>query len=264
MPHKSRQLVWTMLFCASAMLAACGIPARANQSTPTLPTPTVAGLFHAATPTLTAATMSASPEPTQAMPTAAPAATATSQPLEEIPIYDEVLNKNWSLANSDGMAFDLTEDRAVSHGSVAAAITPTKDFGRLFFTVRKQSTAAYLRERVLGVRFWLNGGPRGVRTGDLAVTVVGSNKYSYWVEDDTSVKVTGRVTQNLPLFSETRLYYLGINRDIEPNTWVEVELWLDDNKYDPDYTYVTGVYIKNDEGFRSPFYIDRVSLIAIQ
>lgn len=262
MRYSARPLVCIMLFGISVALTACGTPVRADQNAGVLPTPTVAGLFHATTPT-SAATMVAQPEPTRALPTAAPEATATPQPPRELSIYDEALNKNWSLVNSDGMTFHLTENRVVSNGGVAAVITPTKDFGTLFFTVRKQSKEVYLRKQVLGVKFWLNSGPNGIRTSDLAVTVVGSNTYSYWVKDDTSVKVTGRVTQDLPLFPETRLYFLGINRDIEPNTWVEVDVWLDDNQYDPEYTYVTGIYIKNDKGFRSPFYIDRVSLITL-
>jgi hypothetical protein len=251
-----------MLVCTSAVLAACGTPAQADQNVAALPTPTVAGLFHPVTPT-SVAPIGTQTEPTHPVPTAVPAATATPQPLKELPIYDEQLRKNWSLANSDGMTFALDEAHVVSSGKVAAKITPTKDFGMLFFTVRKQSNEEYLRKQVLGVKFWLNSGPNGIRTSDLAVTVVGSNDFPYWVNDDTSVKVTGRVTQDLPLFSETRLYFLGINRDIEPNTWVEVDLWLDDNQYDPDYTYVTGIYIKNDKGFRGPFYIDRVSLITL-
>jgi hypothetical protein len=73
------------------------------------------------------------------------------------------------------------------------------------------------------------------------VTVLGSNSYTYWVEDDISVKSIYE-----PVFSETRLYYLGVNRTIPPNTWVKVELWLDERIYDPDYRYVTGFYIKNE------------------
>ena len=66
-----------------------------------------------------------------------------------------------------------------------------------------------------------------------------------------------------PTFSETRLYFLGINRDIPPETWVNVEVWLDDLQYDPIYEYVTGFYIKNDEGFGQTFYVDAVRIIML-
>ncbi len=251
--------VRSVLLCNSLMLVACGTSVQADQNMAALPTPTVANIFHPATPAATATTEI---KPTVVAPTAVAEPTATTQPLEEVSIFDDQVNENWELKNSSGMSFYFAEDKVVSHGTVSAVITPTKDFGELFFTVRKKSQDDYLRAHVLGVRFWLNGGPKGIRTSDLAVTVVGSNAYPYWVNNDTSVKLTGRVTEKMPLFSETRLYYLGINRDITPNTWVEVELWLDDREYDPDYTYVTGVYIKNDAGFRGPFYIDQVSLIT--
>ena len=261
MQCKIRQVcVWLVLLCGSVLVVACGTPAQADQGMTALPTPTVSGMFHAATPTATALP---DIKPTVVPATAVAAPAPTTQPLEEVSIFGDQVNGNWELKNSSGMSFYFAEHQVVSDGTVSAVITPTRDFGELFFTVHKKSQTVYLRERVLGVTFWLNGGPNGIRTSDLAVTVVGSNAYPYWVENDTSVTVTGRVTKDMPLFSETRLYYLGINRDIAPNTWVKVELWLDDLKFDPDYTYVTGIYIKNDAGFRGPFYIDQVNLVTM-
>jgi hypothetical protein len=66
-----------------------------------------------------------------------------------------------------------------------------------------------------------------------------------------------------PAFSETRLYYLDINRTIPPDTWVLIEMWLDELAYEPDYEYVTGFYIKNNEGFAQTYYVDDVQLIML-
>ena len=46
-----------------------------------------------------------------------------------------------------------------------------------------------------------------------------------------------------------------------PDTWVELVVWLDDLPYDPDYTYVTGLYLKNDKVFQQTVYVDRVALL---
>jgi hypothetical protein len=91
--------------------------------------------------------------------------------------------------------------------------------------------------------------------------VLGSNSYTYWLANDTSVPTDTTVTVEAPLFSETRLYDLHINRAIPPGTWVQVVVWLDDLIYDPEYTYVTGMYIKNNKGFLNTFYIDQVNLL---
>ncbi len=141
-------------------------------------------------------------------------------------------------------------------------MTPTDDFGQFFLTVSKDAKKIYPRDRILGISFWLNGGANSIATSDLAVAVTGSNRYAYWVEDDTSVKVDTPVTAEAPLFPETRLYYLHINHSIPPNTWVEIILWLDDQVYDPDYKNITGIYIKNDKGFLQPYYIDDIQLLV--
>ena len=57
---------------------------------------------------------------------------------------------------------------------------------------------------------------------------------------------------------------MHIKRAIPPNNWVEVVVWLDDRIYDPDYTNVTGMYIKNDQGFLDTFYIDDIKLLVQQ
>ncbi len=128
----------------------------------------------------------------------------------------------------------------------------------------------YSRNEILGVSFWLSGGANAVDPGDLAITVVGSNAYPYWVAGDTSVQQAAgipdsAITDEFPLFSETRLYFLDIKRTIPPDMWVEVVLWLDEREFDPDYRYITGIYIKNDDpAFLPTFYVDRMSLLLIR
>jgi hypothetical protein len=179
-----------------------------------------------------------------------------------INLYGDTLNVDWSAERSGKVKYDLASTAFVHSGKNAIMVTPTDDFGRFFLTVRKNAQKIYPRDRILGISFWLNGGDNTIGTSDLAVTVTGSNQYIYWTADDTSVKINVAVTADSPLFSETRLYYLHINRSIPPNTWVEVVVWLDDLRYDPIYTYVTGMYIKNDEGFFGPYYIDDVQLLV--
>jgi hypothetical protein len=122
--------------------------------------------------------------------------------------------------------------------------------------VGDDTTESYLRDRVEGVSFWIYSAENYLGNDDLSVTVLGSNNYRYWKSNDDSV-------ENIyePLFSQTRLYFLGFNRSVPPDTWVEVIVWLDDLIYDPDYNYVTGMYILSDELYSGTILIDNVELI---
>src|SRR6266496_12780 len=182
---------------------------------------------------------SLNPQPTVVLPNI-PTPTVSS-------LYDDALNADWSAERSSKAKYDVASTAFIHSGKKAIMVTPTGDFGQFSLTVRKGAQKIYPRDRILGISFWLNGGENSIATSDLAVTVTGSNQYTYWVADDTSIKVDAPVTADTPLFPETRLYYLDINRTIPPNTWTEVILWLDDQVYDPEYTYITGMYIKNDK-----------------
>lgn len=192
----------------------------------------------------------------------APAARPADSSLVEVSVYDDSLSGNWSLEQSAAMSYTLSSSVVVDTGRYALAATPSEDFATLFFTVQPSSQRIFPRDQVLGLSFRLNSGDDYLDPGGLAVTVVGSNQQPYWVPNDTSVDVGGRTTEDLPLFSETRLYFLGINRPIPPRTWVDVVLWLDEREFDPDYDYVTGFYIKTDENFRRALYFDNVRLIT--
>jgi hypothetical protein len=189
-------------------------------------------------------------------------ATHTADQVAAISLYDDALNSDWSAERSGEVKYDVASTAFVHGGKKAIMVMPTDDFGRFFLTVRKDARKIYPRDRILGISFWLNGGANSIATSDLAVTVTGSNQYTYWVADDTSVKINATVTAESPLFSETRLYFLHVNRSIPPSSWVEVIVWLDDLIYDPNYTNITGMYIKNDKGFLNPYYIDDVQLLV--
>ncbi|GAB4216657.1 MAG: hypothetical protein OHK0022_58070 [Roseiflexaceae bacterium] len=245
------------LLLALFLLAGCGAGAPATAEI--LPTPSLAPVFGRSdgTPIPTAAP---APTATPAAPATEPPA-ATPVPLAELPIYTDTLSTSWSLNQTAGMTYTLTARRDADGGRNAIAARPNRDYGLLFFTVRQRPGLAFPRALVLGVSFMLSS-DQPIGTGDLAVTVLGSNALPYWRVGDDSVTVQGRDTSAGPLFSETRLYDLEISRAIPAGEWVEVVVWLDRLLYDPDYRYVTGLYIKNDAGFRQTFYIDQLKLLA--
>ncbi|MGB0385846.1 MAG: hypothetical protein ACPGWR_13590 [Ardenticatenaceae bacterium] len=175
----------------------------------------------------------------------------------DLTIYDDQLDANWTLENSFGVAYDAESTSTVYTGTAAISVVPEVDFGSFFFTVAPESTQEYLRSEVLGIRFMLNSGDDYLALEDMALSVWGSNELPYWSADDNSVEFP--IAQES--FSETRLYFLGINKDIPPNTWVEAELWMDQLVFDPDYVYLTGFRLKHGGGYRTNYYIDNVALI---
>lgn len=213
------------------------------------------------------------PSDTSGPPATAPTISPTFTPIPTIDeritfitLYDDQLHSDWTAEQSQGVQYDLATTSHIYSNQVAAAITPNEAYGKFFLTVREDAQAVYRRDRILGLSFWLSGGPYAIEPGDLAVTVVGSNAHPYWVAEDNSVQLAAgisdaQITEDSPLFSETRLYFLDINRTIPPNTWVEVVLWLDEREFDPDYTYVTGIYIKNDAALLETFYVDWLNLL---
>ena len=195
-----------------------------------------------------------------ATPTSPPLPTATPENLVSLSIYDDSMDSNWEIKNSQAMSYELEIDTYTHAGDNAMIIAPTDAYGELYFTVSEDADREFLRDEVVGISFWISGGEEFIGTSDLAVSVVGSNEQPYWVAGDESVE---NPDGGDPTFSETRLYYLGINRDIPPDTWINVEVWLDELRFDPLYEYVTGFYIKNDELFMQPFYVDDVRIITL-
>jgi hypothetical protein len=250
-----------------SLLSGC-IPVKAGEETlpSVLPVPTLNSIFTrsqktisptaiiaVSSPVLPTLESTVEPETPQA---ATPFVTPIPVALQSVVVYDEKLNDNWSLGSSTGILRNLQDTTSPHNGIYALSMTPTIDEASLFFSVQKDAKEIYLRDQIWGVRFWLYSGNSTIGTDDLGVTVFGSNQYPYWVWNDNSV-------ENVydPKFSFTRLYYLDINRSIPPNTWVQIEVWLDKLQFDPVYKYVTGFVIKNGEGFRDTVYIDQVELV---
>lgn len=218
--------------------------------------PTVANLFiERNTPT---------PKPSSMpVPTSSPSAAITTAPekanLFTHYVFDDVLNDNWEIVEGIGATVDMSSNFRTLDGERSIAFTPGEDFSTLFFTVKPDSTMVYPSEKVLAVNFWINGGDDYIQLDQLALSVIGSNDYKYWRPDDDSVQLPQGES-----FSETRLYFLGLNRSVPPNTWVEIYLQIDTLIYDPDYSYVVGFYLKNDLGFRNTVYVDNVNLVLLE
>lgn len=262
-PRSFQTALRALVICMA--LGACGTVGNSATSTRSpQATPTIAAVFGdpaTRTPQRPTSTATAPPTPRQPTPTARTIPTrVVDDTIEVVSLYDEKLNPNWSLENTSGAKYDLASTNA-QRGKLALQVRPTKGLGKLYFTVREKSRDVYERKRVLGLRFWLSGGDNAITTTDLGVAILGSNEYPYWVADDTSVKINATVTADAPLFSETRLYDLYVNRDLPPKSWVEIIVWLDSLQFDPEYNYVTGFYVKNDELFLDTYYLDHVDLL---
>ena len=255
----------TLLF--ATVTTGCG---QQQANAPALVAPTVASIFSAPSP------QQATPIPTLP-PTARPAPTASLAPTVaasttstvvtqtfDLQVYDEALAPGWTLRSSDGVEYNSTSDTFAYESELSVEARPTRAYSSLIFGVARSTPRNYKRKDVVGVRFRVSGGEAILPTDGLIVTVYGSKKFPYFVPGDVSATVPeGRVEAEEPLFPETRLFFLDINRAIAPGEWAEVVVWLDDH-FTPDYRYVTGIQIKNDEGYLDPFYVDDVALIMRQ
>lgn len=262
-----RALWWVVMAGVIGLMTACA--GEALDSSPVSQAPTVSSLFDGGALTTSRPRPTAPAAPTRTpRPAATPAVSSQAAPRTagsaesqtvEVMIYDEDLHPDWSLGESWGVEVDLLARTHVQTGTVAVSVTPLEDYCGLLFSVKPDAQSTYPVTSVLGVSLWLNGGEDVLLPDDLAVTVIGSNAHTYYVKDDRSVQIDDR-----HFFSESRLSYLGITRSVRPDTWVEATVFLDKLPYEPDYQYVTGVYIKNDEGYRQTYYVDRVALLMIR
>lgn len=247
--------VCVLLICVALPLAGCG-GRPATQSA----APTVAPVFRPESndirPTTGPIQPAGPPTPSDAV-----LASRIGDNVEAIPIFDEQLDSDWSLDESLLMRIDTASNRYIQSGRVAIEASPRTGYSSLFFTVRADARRRYNADEILGVRFWINGGSNAIGPEDLIVTVLGSNAFPYWRADDTSVEAAGRITDGGTIFDEQRIYFLGFENGIPANTWAEVIIWLDERILDPEYTYFTGLYLKNDEFFVKPFFVDDVALL---
>ena len=244
-------------------------PTNAGTPTPPAPaagqdsTPTAAQYFEKKP--------SATPDPAHPSRTPLPAAggaqNATAQAVTDrgqlnlVPVFSGDLDPSWTLDNSWGVKLGIEDAASFAYqGKKSVRLAATEDYGSIFFTVKKDAARQFPRKKITGVSFWVNPGDNPIRPDQLAVSVVGSNENPYWLKGDTTVTSIGKGQP----FSETRLYFLNVNRSLPANTWTEILVWLDKLIYDPDYLYVTGLYVKTDKDFRSTFYVAEVNLFELK
>ncbi len=261
------------------------VPGAADQASPTIAepfrvsttpmptqgqtpgTPTLAMVFipQSPIPTLTLPAFAEPSSPTRVQPAAeasqAGSGGAAVQPADlsqydQLSVFADELAPGWSVDQSWDTKVDLQADTAAHQGSKAIQVTPLKDFGALFFTLQPGSNLEILKKNTFGVSFWLRAGDQPIQLDQLAVTILGSNANHEFVKDDPSVQ-----TDQSHFFSETRLYLLDFNSALPPNTWGQVIIRLKDLVYDPEYTYITGIYIKNAAGFLQTYSVDDVTLL---
>ncbi|MGB9738475.1 MAG: hypothetical protein ACP5UR_11795 [Chloroflexus sp.] len=251
--------------CVVINLTGCSRRSSADLPPIVTATPTVAPVFQerpTASPFV--------PPPTRTLLPTRPPVTATTvgdddrSQLQVDPVYRDALSTGWSIANSALLtSVTLTETQVVALGRYAIAVTPSESTGILFFTITPESGIELRRDRVAALRLRLSGGNLPIANDAMTIAVVGSNRFSYWTPNDDSVTLSGRVTNSTePLFPETRLYFLGLNRAIAPGEWAEIYVWLDDLIYEPEYTYVTGFYLKTSNDLVPQYYVDQIEWLV--
>lgn len=256
------------ILCLLMILTGCGRRLSVDPPTTVAPTPTIAPFFQerpTATPFVLSPTRT--PLPTQLPANATTATVAASNDvsnLQIVPVYRDSLSPGWSVANSALLSsLSLTQTNVVALGRAAIAVTPSESTGILFFTLTRESGLELRRDHVAALRLRLSGGDLPLANDAMTISVVGSNQAPYWMPDDTSVTLEGRVTNSTePLFPETRLYFLGLNRAIAPGEWAEIYVWLDDLIYEPEYTYVTGFYLKTSSDLVPQYYVDQIEFLV--
>jgi hypothetical protein len=227
------------------------------------PPPTVAPIFSTNAPTSASIATIVRPgaTATPVRPDDDIVASRLGNDVRRVPIYDNGLARDWSLEQSTGLRYNLSSRLYVSSQPFGIESVPLHGAARLFFTVRRDALRAYDADEILGVSIMVSGGPDGIGHQDLLFTVMGSNAYTYWRENDTSVEAAGRITDQGTIFDEQRLYFLDFKNGIPADEWGEVVIWLDERILDPKYKYLTGIYILTDERYTEPFYIDEVNLL---
>lgn len=256
-----------LLLGVALLVCGCGSSQPGGSSGPAAPAaPTISAIFGEQPTMLPEPTRDATYVPIVPTPDATVVAQATitalgADQLKEVVVYDDSLSPDWSLDHSFQTTIDLRSRGFTHQGHYAIKAQPQATTGILYFTLKRTAGATFRRSQVQGLRLYLSGGTEPIDNEGLTVAVIGSNAYPYWVEGDNSVKFDGRVTDGQPLFSETRLSFLGINTAIPRKTYAEVTVWLDSLLYDPTYTFVTGFYLKTDRQSVPTFYVDQVSLL---
>ena len=215
------------------------------------------------------------PEPVELRPTRTPF--PTPEPTAELPppiaIYKDEIEAGWTTKYSS-MDHQLDYSAETFEGTNAIRLSPQIGKRSVFFTLEKNARPVR-EDRVLGISFQLYSGEEGLSIEELAMAIVGSDGNTYWVKNDVStVNVRnpnpGWLPEDDPIsnlyaqnFAETQLGFLGIPRDIPPNTWVEGINYLDERIYDPLYKNIVGFYFKTETTVRHDLLLDNVELIVL-
>ena len=272
-------LIWMGLTVVLMLAAAaCSATAKPTPVRTPRPTPTPNCLFQKCddrgTDSKPVSNATATPIPTP-IPTRVPV--ATLRPEAElpppIPIFDDALGLGWTTKYSS-MPHQLDFSAETFEGRYAIRMSPAIGERSLLFTL--ESNARPVREeRVLGISFEIFSGSEGLSNEEVAMGIIGSDSSTYWIKNDTSTfnvrnpnpdwlpaddPISNLYGQN---FSETLISFMGIERDIAPNTWVEGINYLDDRIYDPLYKNIVGFYFKTETTVRHDILIDNVQLIVI-
>lgn len=214
------------------------------------------------------ATLTAIPQPTRTpIPTAIP-----TQPVQTSSvIYYDGLSADWNIRSFGTYTTGYTAATASGDRSI---MFDAELGGRvLLFTVNQSAERSYRHDDVLGITFMMTSPDGDIGLQDVAVTVIGSNRYFYWVEGDQSVQnvaspnLEGRLRDD-PIsnayadhFPESAIEFLHVARAIPKDGWVPVTVYLPERIFAPEYRYVTGFYIKVDELFDRRILIDDIRVL---
>jgi len=191
------------------------------------------------------------------------------QQVVTLTLFDEILNSNWMLSgtalNEDGSSDGIP---TVSHSGETSLALTGEEGKHVIFQLRSSSQVRLPRDRVLGLSFWLYSREKTLNFDQLLVEVFGSDKVHYWVKGDDSAVI------GLETFTGRRLYGLGLNRALEPDTWIRIEILLDPLVYDPNFDeepvedlpfeFVTGFSVLFAGGFSGTIYLDEVQVLMVE
>ncbi|MCZ7672779.1 MAG: hypothetical protein M5U34_39510 [Chloroflexi bacterium] len=73
-------------------------------------------------------------------------------------IYDDALDANWRVLDSEGVEIDLANTDFVYNGRFSISMTPSDSWQTLYFAVDEETTDSFRQSDVLSVSFQINGG----------------------------------------------------------------------------------------------------------
>lgn len=277
------KLANAIMMAATGLLVACSAMtnSEALPDSQVFPTPTTHFLLQAdppistldspvsvsGAPTIASAfriSASATPAPI-ATPTAIPKLTQTPLPQAtqsqffNLPVYEDALSPNWEVQQDTNVRIDLKSSSEVYRGHTAISFTPRRNSdATLFVTVSDQSKEEYRRDQVAKLSFWLYSPKTLLYLDQFFITFVGSERIPYWSPEDQ------KVANYLSVFPRISLDKLGFDRAVPADTWVMVEIDLDEVRaLAPEYQYLTGISFQSATDRTHPLLLDDISLTLL-